>query len=853
MKRRKFLLQGALAGSGLVFMNSLPSFAGRMLMDAPHSKNELYGIFRDPDNAYRPFVRWWWNGDKVEKTELTRELRLLKEAGIGGVEINPIGFPGETDDMGRRSIPWLSREWIDLLKFTFAQAKELGLTCDLLVGSGWPFGAEYLEGEERSQIVVTGVQKLEGPLNYEVSLFDLFKIADPDISSPYPGRKMEMLSVRLVPGLMDSLDQVKDLSGQIPSGTIKANIPEGKYVLYALVKITGFMKVINGAPGASGPVLNHYNKAAVNKYLHRMSDIIQERIGPLSGYIRAFFLDSMELEGSNWCADMAEEFGKRRGYDLMPWLPFILFKIGRMGNVYDYNNGADFDPGLEDRLQQVRYDFYLTQCELLQERFVYSFTSWCRENKVKSRAQAYGRGYFPLEGSFNMDIPECETWIRYGLGTDMSESDYRIGRAYTMINKYVSSAAHFQSKRLISCEELTNIGVVFNTTLEMCKLAADQSAISGTTQAVFHGFNYSPPDAPFPGWVRYGTFINERNPWWPYFHHFTDYRSRFSALLQQGDMFADIAVLLPVPDTWGKYGAQNEPFPSLMYPGYQTFVWESIHQNGCACDYVSEQVIGNARVQEGQIQYGPRTYHTIFLVAIQHIEPATAGKLFDFVSSGGRIFCVEKYPEKSPGWNNHQEADAAVRNWVDKMKAYPDRFILLEKPEPDFTQWFREVRQKYGITPYVAIDEPNKFVSQVRYSFKDAEMLLFINSSMQDTHEINISPGRDIGHGKQAWIWDATNGERYWIAPGEKNITLALGPADSRKSSAGPAICRFTTVAAIFSSRTCSSAPSRPKNLPEERASSASASACWRVMRGISASTLRHSPRSGRRPFCTDQ
>ena len=41
----------------------------------------------------KPFVRWWWNGDKVDTIELKRELRLLRDAGIGGVEINPIEFP----------------------------------------------------------------------------------------------------------------------------------------------------------------------------------------------------------------------------------------------------------------------------------------------------------------------------------------------------------------------------------------------------------------------------------------------------------------------------------------------------------------------------------------------------------------------------------------------------------------------------------------------------------------------------------------------------------------------------------------------------------------------------------------
>ena len=46
----------------------------------------------------RPFVRWWWNGDKVDTVELKRELHLLHDAGIGGVEINPIEFPSKRCD-----------------------------------------------------------------------------------------------------------------------------------------------------------------------------------------------------------------------------------------------------------------------------------------------------------------------------------------------------------------------------------------------------------------------------------------------------------------------------------------------------------------------------------------------------------------------------------------------------------------------------------------------------------------------------------------------------------------------------------------------------------------------------------
>src|SRR5258706_10266287 len=98
-----------------------------------------------------------------------------------------------------------------------------------------------------------------------------------------------------------------------------------------------------------------------------MSGAIQEKIGPLSSYIRSFFSDSLEFEGSNWCGDMQAEFQKRRGYDLVPWLPFLLYKIAGMGNTWVYDYGAEQGPDFKEMIQRVRYDFELTKTELIKE------------------------------------------------------------------------------------------------------------------------------------------------------------------------------------------------------------------------------------------------------------------------------------------------------------------------------------------------------------------------------------------------------------------------------------------------------------------------------------------------------
>ncbi len=581
------------------------------------------------------------------------------------------------------------------------------------------------------------------------------------------------------------MEDIINLSDQAGGETIRFTIPEGKHALYALVELHGFMQVINGAPGATGPVLNHYNEGAVSRYLTRMSDAIERRTGPLSGNIRALFTDSMELEGSNWSSDIMDEFKKRRGYDLFPFLPFILFKTGAMGNITDFKYGVSMSPEIESMTRRMRYDFELTKAELLEERFIRTFTGWCKKLNVRSRAQAYGRSFFPLESSFFYDIPESESWttnwLKHKVGEEMPEDDYRRGRAYTMINKYVSSAANLTGKRLVSCEEMTDTYTVFNTTPENLKIGGDQSAITGVTHSVFHGFNYSPPEAPYPGWLRYGGYYNENNTWWPWFHLYNEYKGRLSALFQHAVMQTDIAILPPVDDMWSNIGAQMEPFPSITIVEYLTLVWEAINKNGSGCDYVSQRIIRGSEMKNGTMIYGPKKYKTLFLIGVNSLDPETAMKLFGFVESGGRIFCVESIPTKSLGWNNHEKRDDEVTTLVERMKSYPDRFILLKKPDADYIDWYRTIQEKYRIEPNIKIGNPGPFLMQNRYHADDgSEIIYIINSHIQNSHTTAITFSKEITRNRQGWVWDPENGNRYRIALEEDNsINLDIGPAGS--------------------------------------------------------------------------
>src|SRR5260221_11081685 len=94
--------------------------------------DDLHKTFEHPPDNTRIMMRWWWFGPAVTKPELERELHVMKQGGIGGVEVQPV-YPLLPDDPehGVKNLPYLSDEFLDMLRFTSEKCKELGMRFDL--------------------------------------------------------------------------------------------------------------------------------------------------------------------------------------------------------------------------------------------------------------------------------------------------------------------------------------------------------------------------------------------------------------------------------------------------------------------------------------------------------------------------------------------------------------------------------------------------------------------------------------------------------------------------------------------------------------------------------------------------
>ncbi|MBN2775844.1 MAG: hypothetical protein JXR31_16430 [Prolixibacteraceae bacterium] len=737
----------------------------------------LYNGFINPPSESRPFVRWWWNGNCLDKAEIIRELDILQKAGIGGVEINPIAMPAEAKDIGAKPIKWLNKEWNRMLVFAAREVQKRGMIADMIVGSGWPFGGEFLKEEETIQRVITNKIACKEGDTLREDKQSLYQKALSAMSrkESEEAKNFDILFIRLVPLTITSPSQIIDLTGEYKKNNrLLYHIPAGRYELVYGILQKEHRQVALGALGAAGPVMNHYDRDITLAYLGRLKKISQDTGVPLNELIRALFCDSIELAGANWTDGFEELFFDTYQYRLDPWLSFVF---------YDPFTGypeENFVSGFSDQLKRVRYDFNKLLVQVFLKNFTQEFQDFCTSEGILCRYQAYGTPFLMgmMEGNMIADIPESNNWI-YSSDMDADEWNWSQGHGYMIWNLYAASGGHLTGRKIISCEAMTNTRGVFKTSLDEIKQHDDMNFITGINHSVLHGYNYSPPEAGFPGWVRFGSYFSEQNTWWPYFPKWVEYNARLSYVFQNSNPVKKIAILAPEGDIWSSHGLTRSPFHTQ--PWYCYRLWEPISQSGSSCDYIGQNIIREGKKEDGSLTYGPMSYQTILLSSVRSLQSKTALALLDFVKNGGKLVAIGEVPARSLSYQNSDENDAIVQRVFKQLKAdFPERFFEVSAPgsENDLLPWTMELFRKTGIQKDVEIDFPDKAVYQIHKKAGEKDIWFFANSSRVKTSAFKaVFPTEE----KAPWIWNPEDGTRS-VFPFGKNrneLNIELDPLQS--------------------------------------------------------------------------
>jgi hypothetical protein len=603
------------------------------------SLTDLKRMFQNPPPDSRIMMRWWWFGPSVTKSEIEREMRLMKEGGIGGFEVQPV-YPLALDSAssGIKTLPFLSDEFIDALRFTSEKARELGLRFDLTLGSGWPYGGPQVSvNEAASRLRVERVKLMHGARRVPV----------PSIAN---GEKLigvffaRTLGKEIVPESVREIADIKDGVVRLPE-----DFDGSCEVQFFIASRTG-MQVKRPAVGGEGFVLDHLDRSATENYLKKVGDRLMQAFGDQPPH--AIFCDSLEVYNSDWASDFLEEFRKRRGYDLKPHLPALVNDFGTKSVA-------------------IRRDWGKTLTELLNERFLATMREWCKRNRTLFRIQDYGVPAAVLSSNAYADLPEGEGSQWKSLSS----------------TRWATSASHLYGRRVTSSETWTWLHTPsFRATPLDMKAEADRHFLQGINQLIGHGWPYTAEGVEYPGWRFYAAGVfNEKNPWWIVMPDLSLYLQRLSFLLRQGRPANDVAIYLPNDDAWASFTNGNtnmiETLRERLGPNLIPRVLEAGYNFDFFDDDSAKQV---GRIEKGALILGENRYKVVILPSVERIQFETLQKLEEFARSGGILIATRRLPVGAPGFQateaDHQKTADLARRLFDGTSA-TCRFVTDETGE----------------------------------------------------------------------------------------------------------------------------------------------------------------------------
>jgi hypothetical protein len=448
-------------------------------------------LWQDPPRSMHPYIRWWWPGNAVDTEELLAELDSIYRAGFGGVELQTLTI-GMTQQHLREQEQTIyqvgSPAYLENVKAVMVEAKGLGMTVDLTLGSGWSSGGPFIEHFPEQQLLASSLD-VTGPRMLDTLL--------PAASEPAYVTRTNWVIKNTI-GLFDT--QVKrravvaakidletspptltgliDISDRVSGDSIRWQVPAGEHRIIALYQNNAAHNVAASAyVGAldKSLVVDHLNPGGAQEYIDKLGDPWLAGLAPYKP--NAVFVDSFELIGElPWSSVFAETFESMHGYDITPYLPLVFKHMGESKYVNVMTPPEPAYQAPNEQAARIREDYELTREHLFQRGFLQPLKDWSAHRGVKLRVQAHG-GYGDYLDSYQLaDIPEAEGLFASG--------------SYDFL-KLASSAGHVAARRFISSESFISMTFDFDgLTIDDYYFLAGNAFAAGINRTICHGYAY---------------------------------------------------------------------------------------------------------------------------------------------------------------------------------------------------------------------------------------------------------------------------------------------------------------------------------------------------------------------------
>jgi hypothetical protein len=577
---------------------------------------QLVELFRDPPAPYRPMIFWLWNGE-ITPEGIREQVAEFAAKGCGGFFVHPMGEGFRLGDFLQGiSPPYLSDEYLSLVRVAARCAREHGLLCWLYDEGGWPSGnaqGQVVAGHpehERKRLVA---RRLRSARAEEIPANTIAAVGLPDVGVPVP-------------------IEPRDLA--------QALTPYPDVIIFTMESDPSFIDVLS--------------PAAVRRFIEVTHERYAGAVGEYFGnVIPGIFTDETSLGGVAggaavpWTRELLDRLGQRLGRDPRVYLP-LLFGPEAVG--------AEVAAGYaEHERVAARCEYYECVTELFREAYWEQITTWCHDHGLIHTGHVGGEDNLPDHLHFGqffrsagvLDAPGVDAiWRQLYPGQDNFPFPRFAGSALKRRPRVAETA--------LANLAVTEANAVYGYGLEygVMRWLADYQFQGG--------INLYAPMASYyttAGGRVYGTMshFGPGAPLWACYQGFADYIGRQCVLGRHTTEPADIAVYYPIETVWADPGAGAATWTSLK--GLCGLLLESQR----AFDFVDAETLVAGVVHDGALELPQARYRAVLVPCLLTMPVPALRRLEELVEAGVTVVFTDCLPAQACEMTGLDEFASTVR------------------------------------------------------------------------------------------------------------------------------------------------------------------------------------------------
>ncbi len=605
---------------------------------------------------YRPELRWWLaEGLHTDRT-LRSEIEAAHRLGFGGMEF--LAMDEGAIDHARYG--WGSEEWVHDSAIVVEETTARGMSVSFTSGTNWSnanlptIDPDHPAAAKELNFVTADARRgagFSGPL----PRIDLNAERD---TGHLPGtrvapKRQHLEAVVAAPIIGENtLDatSVVDLTDRVVGEELSWEPEDGR--TWRLFVFWSHGTGQTADPSATtNYTVNYLDRDGVDAVIDYWSSTVltpQLREQIARNPRAQMYMDSLELTiwgegGLFWGHSVRDEFRRRRGYDIAPWLPFLVREVFMMAANTTYRYEAD--EASKGDVEKVRHDYVETLTDLYIENMLLPFSEFLHGEGIALRSEiSYGLPFELTRPGIAVDGIETES-LEFGSQIDA----YRLlgGPAHLLGKQYSSETGATTRNHMLDHRFYDQI---INT-----QLAA------GVTKTVLHGWASvagAEDVTEWPGhegmWPMFSERFDLRQPACEFYPLWNDAIGRYQYLLRQGRPRIDIGILrtdhfvdnmsgMILVDADGNRIADEVLYGSHWMRDRQNHWWQDLGMQdaGWTYEFFDGALLREESVTfgDGVVQPGGPGYQAL-IVYQEALAADTAALLLDWARQGLRVLIV---------------------------------------------------------------------------------------------------------------------------------------------------------------------------------------------------------------------